>query len=362
MENLGLSNDFWKNKTVFLTGHTGFKGSWLSLWLVSKGARVVGYALNPPTQPSLYTILNLDELVQNSYIDTITNKEKLYECMNIVKPDIVIHMAAQPLVRASYQNPVETYETNILGTAYILESIRKVDSVRVFLNVTTDKCYENKEWIWAYRENEPLGGYDPYSSSKACSELITAAYRNSFFNLINFDSHQVAVATARAGNVIGGGDWAKDRLIPDIIDSLLLNKEIQIRNPMAVRPWQYVLEPLSGYLLLCEKLYENGGKFSESWNFGPFEHEAKPVEWIVEKILDKWGTSLNYRIIGSESDPHEATYLKLDISKARQVLNWNPKWNLDKSLDKIIDWYRSYQVGENMREVSLSQITEYENT
>jgi CDP-glucose 4,6-dehydratase len=362
MENLGLSNDFWKNKTVFLTGHTGFKGSWLSLWLVSKGARVVGYALNPPTQPSLYTILNLDELVQNSYIDNITNKEKLYECMNIVKPDIVIHMAAQPLVRASYQNPVETYETNILGTAYILESIRKVDSVRVFLNVTTDKCYENKEWIWAYRENEPLGGYDPYSSSKACSELITAAYRNSFFNLINFDSHQVAVATARAGNVIGGGDWAKDRLIPDIIDSLLLNKEIQIRNPMAVRPWQYVLEPLSGYLLLCEKLYENGGKFSESWNFGPFEHEAKPVEWIVEKILDKWGTSLNYRIIGSESDPHEATYLKLDISKARQVLNWNPKWNLDKSLDKIIDWYRSYQVGENMREVSLSQITEYENT
>jgi CDP-glucose 4,6-dehydratase len=351
---------FWNNRRVFVTGHTGFKGSWICLWLQHMGANVTGYALKPPTNPSLFEIANV-AYGMTSIIGDIRNKEELIYAMQKAQPEIVIHMAAQPLVRFSYKNPVETYLTNVMGSVHLFEAVRHTGSVRAVVNVTTDKCYENKEWHWAYRENEPLGGYDPYSSSKACSELVTAAYRNSYFSSEEYSIHGVAIASARAGNVIGGGDWATDRLIPDVMNSLKSGCSVLVRNPYAIRPWQHVLEPLSGYLILAEKLLENGSDFANGWNFGPNEEDAKTVQWVVERLTEYWGKSAHWKI-DERVHPHEANYLKLDISKARALLNWQPKWNLNYALESIVQWEKSYQSQLDMRAMTLNQIIKYANS
>jgi len=343
--------NFFRKKKVFITGHTGFKGSWLCLWLSSLGARVTGYALEPPTKPSLFESAGVAELV-DSRIGDVRDADLLARTLFDAQPEIVIHMAAQPLVRDSYKIPVETYATNVMGTVHLLEAVRCCPSVKAVVNVTTDKCYENREWVWGYRENEPMGGFDPYSSSKGCSELVTAAYRNSFFQ------HSVAIATARAGNVIGGGDWATDRLIPDCIRALMNEESILIRNPISIRPWQHVLEPLSGYLLLAQKLCENGSRYAEAWNFGPDDDDAQTVEWIVNRICAQWGNKASYTIDAGDH-PHEARYLKLDCSKAHAELGWQPRWNLEKTLDKITTWTRAYLDGKDVRQVCREQITEY---
>lgn len=356
----GMVNpEFWSGKKVFLTGHTGFKGSWLSLWLHDMGAHVTGYALEPPTEPSLFELCRLDELV-TSIIADVRDLARLRRAMTDARPDIVIHMAAQPLVRDSYKMPVDTYSTNVMGTVNLLEAVRTCPGVKAVVNVTTDKCYENKEWLWGYRENEPLGGYDPYSSSKACSELVTAAYRSSFFNSSDYPGHGVAVASARAGNVIGGGDWSADRLIPDCIRALLRGERIIIRNPHAIRPWQHVLDPLCGYLMLAQKLYENGCDYAAGWNFGPRDEDAKPVEWIVGQICAAWGANASYEI-DRAVHPHEAHYLKLDCSKARTELGWRSRWNLEKALDSIIGWTEAYRDKKDIRSICLTQIEEYMN-
>jgi len=349
--------EFWRGKRVFLTGHTGFKGGWLALWLNSLGAELTGYALAPPTSPSIYQLCGLERLV-HSVIADIRDPGALSRAMADADPEIVIHMAAQPLVRESYLMPVETYSTNVMGTVNLLEAVRNSPGVRSVVNVTTDKCYENREWHWGYRENEAMGGHDPYSSSKACSELVTAAYRSSFFNPGSRQAHGVGLATARAGNVIGGGDWAKDRLVPDCLNALAKGEPVAIRNPFAVRPWQHVLEPLSGYLLLARRLYEEGGRFASSWNFGPEDSDARPVEWIVKRLCAKWGADASYQISGGEH-PHEARYLKLDCSKAKTDLGWRPRWDLDRALDSSIEWARAFHQQQNMGEVCLRQIEAY---
>lgn len=349
-----IDSTFWNEKKVFVTGHTGFKGSWLSMWLSFMGARVIGYALDAPTNPSLYYTAHVPNMLEHVYIEDIRNKEKLTASIIESNPDIVIHMAAQPLVRESYVNPTETFATNVMGTVHVLEAVRKASNVRVVINVTTDKCYENKEWIWGYRENEPLGGYDPYSSSKACSELVTSSYRSSFFNK-DSNKYGIAVASARAGNVIGGGDWATDRLIPDCLRALTTGTTVRIRNPNSIRPWQHVLEPLSGYITLAQKMWENISDYSEAWNFGPHYEDARSVKWIVEELCHLWGQDANYSIDDGEH-PHEAAYLKLDISKANHLLDWYPTWNLRTALEKIVEWGKAYQVGHNMQELCREQI------
>ncbi len=350
-----IDKNFWQGKKVFITGHTGFKGSWLCLWLHSLGAEVTGYALKPPTNPSLFEICEINEFITSIFGD-VRDGDKLAKTMQEAQPEIVIHMAAQPLVRDSYKNPVETYAINVMGTVNLLEAVRHCNGVKAVVNVTTDKCYENKEWVWGYRENEPMGGYDPYSNSKGCSELVTSAYRNSFFNPGKYDEHGVALASARAGNVIGGGDWAADRLIPDCINALLKNEKIIIRSPHAIRPWQHVLEPLSGYLTLAQKLYNEGAGFAEGWNFGPDDNDARPVEWIVGRLCQMWGTDYE---IDKGPHPHEANYLKLDCSKAKMRLGWSPRWRLDKALKKIVEWVDAYAQNNDMRSVCLKQIDDY---
>lgn len=352
-----MNPSFWFGKRVFLTGHTGFKGSWLSLWLQQLNANITGFSLPPPTNPSLFETAQVAQGM-SSIIGDIRNADALVQAMRQAAPDIVIHMAAQPLVRRSYVNPVETFSTNVMGTVNLFEAVRQTPSVRAVVNVTTDKCYENREWVWGYRENEPMGGFDPYSSSKGCAELVTAAYRNSFFNPVTDNTHQVAVATARAGNVIGGGDWAEDRLIPDIVRAVQSNQIVTIRNPRAIRPWQHVLEPLSGYLILAEKLYTEGAIFAEAFNFGPVEEDAKPVQWIVEELTHGWGGGAGWYVDGG-INPHEAHYLKLDCSKARIMLGWNPRWPLDRALQAIITWHKAYQDGKNMHTLCLRQIADY---
>lgn len=349
---------FWHGKKVFLTGHTGFKGSWLCLWLSRLGARITGYALEPPTTPNLFGLANVAELV-DSHIADVREEDCLARTLAAAEPEIVIHMAAQPLVRDSYRIPVETYATNVMGTVHLLEAVRNCPSVKAVVNVTTDKCYENREWVWGYREYEPMGGFDPYSNSKACSELVTAAYRCSFFNSQDYVQHGVALASARAGNVIGGGDWAADRLIPDCIKALLAGETIRIRNPHAIRPWQHVLEPLSGYLTLARHLYEHGCDYAEGWNFGPAEEDAKPVEWIVKQICCLWGEGAGYTVDDGDH-PHEAHYLKLDCSKARMRLGWRPRWDLTTALASIMEWTQAYRSGANMRIRCLEQIERYE--
>ncbi|WP_028213190.1 CDP-glucose 4,6-dehydratase [Paraburkholderia mimosarum] len=348
---------FWRGKKVFLTGHTGFKGSWLTLWLQALGARITGYSLAPSTEPNIFTLARVGDGIE-SIIGDIRNRESLFNAIREAAPEVVIHMAAQPLVRESYVNPVETYETNVLGTVHLLEAVRHVPSVRSVVIVTTDKCYENREWEWGYRENEAMGGYDPYSSSKGCTELVTAAYRSSFFNPTAYDEHGVAIASARAGNVIGGGDWAVDRLIPDIVRAIGNGETVSIRNPKAIRPWQHVLEPLSGYLVLAESLYITGPRHADAWNFGPNDSDAQPVQAIVERLTSQWGENARWALDGNEH-PHEATYLKLDCSKARARLGWRPRWNLDRTIDNIVGWYKAAARGEDMRAVTLAQIDEY---
>ena len=348
----------YKGKKVFLTGHTGFKGSWLCLLLNHLGAKVYGYALQPPTHPSLYEVAKIDESVTSTIAD-VRDYQTLLKTLQEVQPDIVFHLAAQPLVRDSYKNPVETYSINVMGTVHLLEAIRHTPSVRAVVNVTTDKCYENKEWLWGYRENEPMGGYDPYSNSKGCSELATASFRNSFFNPADYGkTHQVALASARAGNVIGGGDWAEDRLIPDFIRAIQRKEKVVIRSPYAIRPWQHVLEPLSGYLLLGAKLYTTGCEYAEGWNFGPNDSDAQPVEWIISTICNLWGENASY-VLDDKPQPHEATYLKLDCSKAKARLGWHPKWDIEKALNQIVGWTKAYHRGEDMSAICKSQIEEY---
>mgnify|MGYP000946328314 FL=1 len=341
--------EFWRKRRVLVTGHTGFKGSWLCLWLAHLGAEVTGYALEPPTQPSLFELAGVGQLVR-SCIGDIRDPDRLQQTFTEAAPELVIHMAAQPLVRDSYRLPVETYAVNVMGTVNLLEAVRQTPSVRAVVNVTTDKCYENREWCWGYRETDPMGGYDPYSSSKGCAELVTAAYRNSFLQ-----ESGVAVATVRAGNVIGGGDWATDRLLPDLIRALLAGQPVQIRNPQAIRPWQHVLEPLSGYLLLAQRLYEQGAAFAEGWNFGPADEDARPVSWIVQQLCAQWGPEARY-IIDSGQHPHEAHYLKLDCSKARMRLGWQPVWGLTTALERIVDWLKVYVDGGDIRRCCLEQI------
>ena len=356
-----MNAEFWCGKRVLLTGHTGFKGSWLSLWLQSMDAQVVGYALAPPTEPSLFEVAGVGAGM-TSVIGDIRDLEHLRAVFAEHKPEIVIHMAAQPLVRYSYAEPVETYSTNVMGTVNLLEAVRGTPGVKAVVNVTTDKCYENREWAWGYRENEAMGGYDPYSSSKGCAELVTAAYRNSFFNSATFNvKHSIAIASARAGNVIGGGDWAEDRLIPDIMRAITQGRSVTIRNPHAIRPWQHVLEPLSGYLKLAQKLYEEGAAYAEGWNFGPNDEDAKPVQWIVEQLTQSWGEGASWLLDGGEH-PHEAHYLKLDCSKAKSRLDWHPRWHLDEALKRIVDWQKQYLYGRDMRAVTIEQIDLYLKT
>lgn len=358
LEGLALNPSFWQGKRVLLTGHTGFKGSWLSLWLQSLGAHVVGYALAPPTQPSLFEVANVGRGM-TSIIGDIRDLASLQSVFSAHDIEIVIHMAAQPLVRYSYQHPIETYATNVMGTVHLLEAVRQSRGVKAVVNITTDKCYENREWPWGYRENEPMGGYDPYSNSKGCAELVSSAYRSSYFNSSHYAEHGVALATVRAGNVIGGGDWAPDRLIPDILAAFEQGRCVEIRNPQAIRPWQHVLEPLRGYLSVAEQLYEQGPDFAEGWNFGPNDEDAQPVGWIVEKMAQMWGNNAQWQIAAGEH-PHEANYLKLDISKARSLLDWHPALRLNQALQLIIEWSRQYHAGADMHELTLAQIRAYQ--
>jgi CDP-glucose 4,6-dehydratase len=325
------------------------------------GAKVTGYALAPITTPNLFDVLAIDSLIEKSHIADIRDLSGLQNAMSEAKPDVVIHMAAQPLVRFSYSNPVETYATNVMGTVHVLEAARQVKSLRATVIVTTDKCYENKEWAWGYRENEPMGGYDPYSNSKGCAELVTAAYRQSFFSKQSYPSHHHAVASARAGNVIGGGDWSEDRLIPDAIKAFEANKPLMIRNPLATRPWQHVLEPLSGYLILAEALYNKGAAYASPWNFGPQDEDAQSVAEVVNLLIKQWPGAASWEKEASEQ-PHEANLLKLDCSKARQYLVWVPKWNLETAIEKIVSWHKSFQEKKDMQAFTLSQINEYINT
>jgi CDP-glucose 4,6-dehydratase len=345
---------FWKGKKVFVTGHTGFKGSWLSLWLQSMGAVVKGYALEPNTTPSLFTEAKVGQNM-DSEIGDIRDLNHIVKSMTSFNPEILIHMAAQPLVRLSYQEPVLTYATNVMGTVNVLEAARKCNNLKAIVSVTTDKCYENKEWEWGYRENEPMGGHDPYSSSKGCAELVTAAYRKSFFN----ENNSAFLASARAGNVIGGGDWSEDRLIPDILKAFEQNKTVVIRNPLSTRPWQHVLEPLSGYLVLAKHLYEEGSTYAEAWNFGPKDEDCKPVSWVLDKMVTKWGNGASWEL-DRNNNPHEAGYLKLDCSKAAMHLNWRPKWNLEDTLESIINWHQHYMSGKKIQEQCLLEIAKYQ--
>lgn len=350
---------FWKDKRVFLTGHTGFKGSWLSLWLQTLGARVTGYALRPPTTPCLFDIACVNDGME-SIDGNVCDLAQLTKSIESAEPEIVIHMAAQPLVRYSYRNPVETYATNVMGTVNLLEAVRSTSSVKAVLVVTSDKCYENQEWVWGYRESDPMGGQDPYSSSKGCAELVCAAYRSSYFNPADQASHRVLLATARAGNVIGGGDWAQDRLVPDILAAFEKGQPVQVRYPQAIRPWQYVLEPLRGYLVLVENLLRNGSRFADGWNFASDDVDAKPVEWLVGRLSEIWGNGAAFEIINGKQ-PHEANYLKLDCSKAKSYLAWYPSMTLETALQWTVFWHQAYLRGLDMRAFSLQQIETYSN-
>lgn len=354
-----VSPAFWRGKRVLLTGHTGFKGAWLSLWLQALGANVAGLADGVPTDPSLYELAQVGAGMPATLAD-IRDARAVAEAVATQRPEIVIHMAAQSLVRRSFAEPALTYETNVMGTVNLLDAVRQHPEVRVFLNVTSDKCYENKEWEWAYRESEPMGGHDPYSSSKGCAELVTDAFRRSFFS----STDSARIASARAGNVIGGGDWALDRLIPDIMRAALAGSTVHIRNPRSIRPWQHVLNPLSGYLMLAEALWQSS-EHACGWNFGPAEEDARPVEWIVERIAHLWPQELSIvRDSGSGRDgppePHEARYLKLDSSRARAHLGWRPTWGLSEGLDAVLDWYRELGGGGDMRTVTLRQIDAFQ--
>ncbi len=353
-------SSFWAGKKVFLTGHTGFKGAWLSLWLAHLGAKVTGYSLSPITSPNLFELAGVENHIEKSYLADIRDYDLLKEAVLLAEPEILIHMAAQPLVRYSYLNPVETYSTNLMGTVHFLEVIKACQSAKSVVVITSDKCYENKEWLWGYRENEPMGGNDPYSSSKGCVELIVNAYRDSFFPVNQHDKHHISIATARAGNVIGGGDWSKDRLIVDAINAFQANQQLLIRNPIATRPWQHVLEPLSGYLILAQALYESGVEYSGGWNFGPRNEDVRKVSEVIDLLARLWGGDARWGI-DLAAQPHEATLLNLDCSKAYNNLGWSPKWNLEKTIESIVQWHSLFRQGESVNDISMRQIVEYQN-
>jgi CDP-glucose 4,6-dehydratase len=352
-----MTADFWSGKRVFITGHTGFKGGWLALWLESLGAKVAGYSLSAPTEPSLCELAAVENSIASTRND-IRNAESLRESVQRFEPAIVLHLAAQALVRPSYEDPVGTYSSNVMGTVNVLESVRQCPAVRAVVIVTSDKCYENRERAEGYREDEAMGGYDPYSSSKGCAELVTAAYRNSFFNPSDYARHKVGLASGRAGNVIGGGDWARDRLIPDMIRAMSAGDPVKIRNPNAVRPWQHVLEPLAGYLLLARRLYEEGPKLSGGWNFGPLDGDTRKVRDIVERVTDQWGEGARWEADPGEH-PHEARFLKLDCSRAHALLGWRPRLDTNTALAWTVDWYKAWRAGKDVRALCLQQISTY---
>lgn len=347
------SRAFWEGRRVFLTGHTGFKGSWTLIWLHRLGAVVTGYALAPSTNPSLFDVADVQSLAAAHHVGDLRDAAMLRAAMTAAAPEIVIHMAAQPLVRLSYAQPVETFATNVMGTVNVLEAARHVPEVRAVVSVTTDKCYENREWLWSYRENEPLGGHDPYSASKACAEIVTSAYRSSFA-----EERGIAIASARAGNVIGGGDWSPDRLLPDSLAAWDEGRATAIRRPRAVRPWQHVLEPVSGYLMLAEALVARPEQAAAAWNFGPDERDARPVDWIQDRLTELLP---GYRWQRDEDEGvHEAGLLKLDSARAHTLLGWRPRWSLDDALEQTADWHRAWRAGEPMHDVTLRQIERYE--
>lgn len=351
-----MVSTFWKNKKVFLTGHTGFKGSWMSLWLLKSGAKLTGYSLGLPTQPSLFEDLQISKDMNSIFAD-IRNQEQLKKNVKECQPDIIIHMAAQPLVRYSYREPVETYMTNVMGTVHLFEAARETSSVKTIVNVTSDKCYENQERSEGYSEHEPMGGHDPYSNSKGCAELVTSAYRSSFF-----EKQNIALASGRAGNVIGGGDWAEDRLVPDIIRSVLKKEKLTIRNPKATRPWQHVLEPVGGYLLLAEKAFGGGKQYAEGFNFGPAKQDHCDVETIITKMNQHWNNKIQYEIVNSDNNPHEANLLSLNCEKAKKVLGWEPRWHLDQALKMTVNWNEGRLSGKNIQSICSEQIAEYEKS
>jgi CDP-glucose 4,6-dehydratase len=347
---------FWSGRRVFLTGHTGFKGSWMALWLQSLGSNVSGYSLAAPTDPSLFEVARVAESMQ-SQVGDIRDAEDLERALRFSQAEIVIHMAAQSLVRQGYDAPLETYATNVMGTVHLLEAVRRSPEVRAVLVVTSDKCYDNREWAWGYRESDPLGGRDPYSSSKGCAELVTAAYRESFFAPHAPSAHRAAITSVRAGNVIGGGDWARDRLVPDILRSNVTSVPVRIRQPDAVRPWQHVLDALHGYLMLAERLVADAPTTTGAWNFGPSDDDARPVRWLVERLALQLGAAWE---IDAGTHPHESHYLKLDCSKARSVLGWKPQWTLEDALDAVVDWHRHWLAKDDMRSATLGQIAAYQ--
>jgi CDP-glucose 4,6-dehydratase len=353
-----VNRSFWRGLRVLLTGHTGFKGSWLSLWLDALGAKITGYALDPPTRPSLFEQANLVGSVHSICAD-IRDFQRLKSAIEECRADIVFHMAAQSVVRRGYEDPIETYSSNVMGTINVLEAIRQLNQPCVVVNVTSDKCYSNREWVWGYRENEPMGGRDPYSNSKGCAELVTSAYRESFFPPESLDRHRVAIASARAGNAIGGGDWTSDQLIPDLMRAFLAGQPCPIRNPSAIRPWQFVLEPLHGYLLLAERLAQDACRFACGWNFGPAEMDAKSVSWIADELVRSWGNGASW-IRDAALHPPEAHFLKLDASKARAFLGWRPVLPLQQTLDWVVEWYRAFQAGTDLGLCTRTQIERYE--
>lgn len=351
-----MNTQFWRGKRVLITGHTGFKGSWLSLWLQKLGATVAGYALPPDPAQSLFELAEVGARMESVHAD-IRNPESLQNLFDRFQPDIVFHLAAQPLVRKSYLEPVETYEVNVIGTIRLFEAVRSTPSCHVVVNVTSDKCYENREWALGYRENDPMGGYDPYSSSKGCAELVTAAYRRSFFE--NHDGVRVALASARAGNVIGGGDFSKDRIVPDFMAAIKTGKPLYVRNPDAVRPWQHVLEPLSGYLLLAEKLWDKPAEHAQGWNFGPAPDDIKPVRWIVARLSHCYPGRASWQT-DTAPKPHEAHLLMLDSTKAHTMLGWKPRWTIERAVQAVVDWHSAHERGESLREVVMQQLMSYE--
>ena len=360
MESMVTDKAFWAGKTVLVTGHTGFKGSWLSIWLERLGARVIGFSLPPPEEPSLFDLTGSGRSV-GSHFGDLRNFEHLLNVIRDNRPAIVFHMAAQALVSRGYEDPIETYSTNVMGTVHVLEAVRRADCVDAAVVVTSDKCYENKEWIWAYREIDPMGGYDPYSSSKGCAELVVSAYTRSFFDAPNRSSKCTMIASVRAGNVIGGGDWSMNRLVPDVLRALERGGRVSLRYPRAIRPWQHVLEPLHGYLMLAERLASGGSSYSGAWNFGPSLEDERPVVYIVEKLASLWGGTFQW-VLEDGVHPHEAGRLSLDSSKARTYLGWRPAWKLEQALERIVEWHKEYLLGKDMRSVCEAQIDAYENT
>lgn len=353
-----MDPSFWRGRRVFLTGHTGFKGGWLSLWLQNLGAEVTGYALPPPTQPNLFELAHVGQGMR-SVIGDVNDLPALQQAVREAKPEIVLHLAAQPLVHTGYDDPVGTYRTNVMGTVHLFEAVRAVAGVKAVVNVTTDKCYENREWVWNYREVDRLGGHDPYSNSKACSELVTSAYRDSFFAPARYREHGVAVASARAGNVIGGGDWGRDRLLPDIFRAIEGGHAVKIRRPDAIRPWQHVLEPLAGYLQLAQRLHQQGAAYAEAWNFGPHDDDAQPVRWIAAQLTRLWGDGAHWEVDG-EQYPHEAHYLKLSHAKALSRLDWRPRLRLADALEWTVRWQRAYLRKDDLRQACEAQISDYQ--